>query len=41
MSDKSELISENYDRLLRDLKERIRSAQVRASLAINQELVMV
>ena len=41
MSDKSELISENYDRLLQDLKERIRSAQVRASLAINQELMVL
>ena len=41
MSDQSGLISENYDRFLQDLKERIRSAQVRASLAINQELMVL
>lgn len=28
-----------YDQLLRDLKERIRHAQVRAALAVNRELV--
>lgn len=32
---------EGYDRFLRDLKERIRSAQVRAALAVNRELVLL
>ena len=39
MPDKPELISENYDRFLQDIKERIRPTQVRASLAVNQELM--
>lgn len=30
-----------YDRSLRDLKERIRSAQVRAAISVNRELVML
>ncbi|HEY9695861.1 MAG TPA: PDDEXK nuclease domain-containing protein [Trichocoleus sp.] len=30
-----------YDRFLQDLKERIRSAQVRAALAVNRELVLL
>lgn len=30
-----------YDRFLRDLKERIRSAQVRAALSVNRELVLL
>ena len=32
-------LSSGYDQLLRDLKERIRHAQVRAALAVNRELV--
>ncbi|MES1024912.1 PDDEXK nuclease domain-containing protein [Gloeocapsa sp. BRSZ] len=32
---------EGYDQFLRDLKERIRSAQVRAALAVNRELVLL
>ncbi|MBW4523221.1 MAG: DUF1016 family protein [Scytolyngbya sp. HA4215-MV1] len=32
---------ENYDVFLRHLKERIRSAQVRAALAVNQELILL
>ena len=31
----------NYDQLLTDLKDRIRQAQVKAALAVNQELVML
>ncbi|HEY9643685.1 MAG TPA: DUF1016 N-terminal domain-containing protein [Coleofasciculaceae cyanobacterium] len=31
----------NYDRFLSDLKEQIRSAQVRASIAINRELILL
>jgi predicted nuclease of restriction endonuclease-like (RecB) superfamily len=34
-------IVEGYDDFLRDLKERIRSAQVRAVLAVNRELVLL
>ena len=41
MPDQSGLIPENYDRFLQNLKERIRSAQVRASLAVNQELIVL
>lgn len=33
-------MAEGYDDFLRDLKERIRSAQVRAVLAVNRELVL-
>jgi hypothetical protein len=32
---------ENYDVFLRHLKERIRTAQVRAALAVNQELILL
>ncbi|NET56133.1 MAG: DUF1016 domain-containing protein [Symploca sp. SIO2E6] len=32
-------ISENYDDFLRDLKERIRKAQIRAVVSVNRELV--
>ena len=32
---------DDYSRWLRELKERIRSAQVRAALAVNQELVLL
>ena len=34
-------ITEEYKSFLRDLRERIRSAQVRAALAVNGELVML
>ena len=37
----SNLSPSDYDQLLRDLKERIRTAQVRAALAINRELVVL
>ncbi len=35
------LLPPNYDRFLKDLKHRIRTAQVKAALAINQEMVML
>lgn len=37
----SEIAPEGYGALLADLKERIRSAQVRATLAVNRELVLL
>jgi predicted nuclease of restriction endonuclease-like (RecB) superfamily len=33
--------SGNYDQFLRDLKERIRSAQIRAAIAVNRELIVL
>jgi hypothetical protein len=36
-----EMWPESYGSLLADLKERIRAAQVRASLAVNRELVLL
>jgi predicted nuclease of restriction endonuclease-like (RecB) superfamily len=36
-----ELLPPDYDAFLRDLKERIRSAQVRAALSVNRELVLL
>jgi len=36
-----DLLSGDYDEFLHELKERIRSAQVRAALAVNRELVML
>src|SRR5262245_2033972 len=33
------VLPEGYDALLRDLKERIRTAQLRAALAVNRELL--
>jgi predicted nuclease of restriction endonuclease-like (RecB) superfamily len=41
MSDKTLSLPENYDDFLRTLKERIRSAQVRAALAVNQEMIFL
>ena len=41
MSNDQTSIAEGYDDFLRDLKERIRSAQVRAVLAVNRELVLL
>jgi predicted nuclease of restriction endonuclease-like (RecB) superfamily len=35
------LLSGDYDRFLHELKERIRSAQIRASLVVNRELVLL
>jgi predicted nuclease of restriction endonuclease-like (RecB) superfamily len=35
------LLPPNYDHFLKDLKQRIRTAQVKAALAINQEMVML
>jgi predicted nuclease of restriction endonuclease-like (RecB) superfamily len=37
----SPVLPNGYDALLRDLKTRIRSAQVKAALAVNQELVLL
>ena len=34
-------VPDNYDNFLRSLKERIRTAQVRAALAVNKELVLL
>ncbi|MBE9125693.1 MULTISPECIES: PDDEXK nuclease domain-containing protein [unclassified Coleofasciculus] len=41
MSERPSPIPENYDDFLHDLKERIRSAQVRAALSVNRELVLL
>jgi predicted nuclease of restriction endonuclease-like (RecB) superfamily len=41
MTDTRDLIPEGYDEFLRGLKERIRTAQVRAALAVNRELVLL
>jgi len=41
MTDRLALHPEGYDDFLRDLKERIRVAQVRAALAVNRELVLL
>ncbi len=41
MSDRLFSMPENYDVFLRHLKERIRTAQVRAALAVNQELILL
>ena len=41
MPKQTSLLPDNYDDFLRDLKERIRTAQVRAALAINQELIVL
>src|SRR5262245_7190287 len=37
----TDLLPEGYDELLRQIKERIRSAQLRAALAVNRELVLL
>lgn len=39
MPDQPLSLPDNYDEFLHDLKERIRTAQLRAALAVNQELV--
>ena len=41
MADKQSPIAAGYYEFLQELKERIRSAQVRAALAVNQELVLL
>jgi len=41
MVDNRALIPEGYDEFLRGLKERIRTAQVKAALAVNRELVLL
>lgn len=41
MSDRPFTIPDQYDQFLRRLKDRIRTAQVRAALAVNQELILL
>jgi predicted nuclease of restriction endonuclease-like (RecB) superfamily len=41
MTDNRALIPEGYDEFLRGLKERIRTAQLKAALAVNRELVLL
>jgi predicted nuclease of restriction endonuclease-like (RecB) superfamily len=41
MDDKRSLIPEGYTEFIRDLRERVRAAQTRAGLAVNQELVLL
>ncbi len=41
MANDRSLIAAGYDDFLRELKERIRNAQVRAVLAVNRELVLL
>lgn len=39
MDDKSFVMLEGYDNFLREIKQRIQTAQIYAALAINRELV--
>lgn len=41
MPKQTSLFPDNYDDFFRDLKERIRSTQVKAALAVNQELILL
>lgn len=41
MPEKTSLFPNNYDDFFRSLKERIRSTQVKAALAVNQEIVLL
>lgn len=41
MADLQTISPEGYEDFLRDLKERIRSAQVRAVFAVNRELILL
>jgi predicted nuclease of restriction endonuclease-like (RecB) superfamily len=41
MSQRSPLVPDSYDAVLQTLKQRIRQAQLRAALAINQELILL
>jgi hypothetical protein len=38
---KSQSLPDNYQALLQELKQRIREAQLRASVAVNRELVLL
>jgi DUF1016 N-terminal domain len=35
------IVGKGYDEFLKDLKERIRTAQIKAALAVNRELVLL
>ena len=37
----NQIVPADYEQLLRDLKNRIRSAQIKAALAVNRELVLL
>lgn len=37
----NQIVPAGYEQLLRELKNRIRSAQVKAALAVNRELVLL
>jgi predicted nuclease of restriction endonuclease-like (RecB) superfamily len=37
----NQIVPADYEQLLRDLKSRIRSAQIKAALAVNRELVLL
>ena len=41
MTTDAPVIPEGYEAFLRDLKERIRKARLRASLSVNRELVLL
>lgn len=41
MPKRTSILPDNYDDFLRELKHRIRTAQVRAALAVNQELIVL
>lgn len=41
MPKQASLFPDNYDEFFRQLKERIRSAQIKAALSVNQELVLL
>ena len=37
----NQIVTADYEQLLRELKNRIRSAQIKAALAVNRELVLL
>ncbi|MFZ4557840.1 MAG: DUF1016 N-terminal domain-containing protein, partial [Pseudanabaena sp.] len=37
----NQIVPADYEQLLRELKNRIRSAQIKAALAVNRELVLL
>lgn len=41
MSEQSSLFTDSYDDFVRNLKDRIRSAQIKAALAVNRELILL
>lgn len=41
MMNRSHILPDNYDVLLQDLKQRVRDAQLRASISVNRELVLL